>query len=108
MPEREGVLYPLPLELAHPPLMAAKDDPYAGDVRRAIEMAYRRGFMQGAHEATRRVRDPRVMPKDYNTWVFDEIIEWRYRWHYGACECPPMLEYDNDDFIQPGDLGLPV
>lgn len=106
MPENEGVLYPLPLELAHPPIMASEDDPYAGDVRRAIETAYRRGFMQGAHEATRRVCSSSITNKEYNHWLFSEIIEWRYKWHFGDCECPPMLEYDSVGF-QPGDLGLP-
>lgn len=84
--KHEDNLMPVPTELSHPPLpISDLEDPYAGNVRREIETAYRRGFMQGAHQANRSYNST-----GYKNWLTSELIDWRYKHHYGKAELPPV------------------
>lgn len=65
------------------------DQPLTDHARLHIETAYRRGYYQGYHEAT---RDRKMAtPQMADDFLFGALFDWRLEQHDGKFERPPEL-----------------
>jgi len=76
-------------------LITVGDDKIDDRTRLIAETAYRRGYMQGAHEALMACQDG-VTSGQMKDWIYDELCPWRYKRHGGKMELPPGCGAEDD------------